>query len=405
MKKAILFIVLALFSINVSCGSSGGSGSSSSGSSAVTIRLGQSDPSAGSIAGAVNSLAIPSGITTIRVTVSADDMVTIIKDVSVAGLDSVTITLDIPNGPGRRILVEALDVSGNVLYSGESVVDLTGEPRQVTITMSPLCSLYVDPAGPAESDCDDINFPCRTITAALAQADTNMTICVAAGTYNIDSFEDFPLNLLAGTTLRCTGTGHSTIIDSTVINGISPDTIIGAEGVTIEGCTVRTGDSSIAISDNEAIITVDDCSIQGVGLEGGAFDSTGINLTADSTVSNSTITDFLQGEVGGEGIIVSSGNPTITGTSITGNDYGVRVFGGAPVVSGNNTLSCNNRIDLENVTNSDIDARNNIWDHTPPTESSYPDSCPAGVDVCNSDVITGTVDFSGSTQAAAPCLE
>jgi hypothetical protein len=418
-EKTILFIVLALFMINASCGSRGGSDSSSSGSTAVTIRLGQTGPSANSIAGALNSSAVPTGITSIRVTVSASDMVTIIKEVSVAGQSSVTITLDIPNGPNRRILVEALSASGSVLYSGESVVNLGGEPLQLTIVMSPACSLYVGPAGADGSGCTDVNNPCRTITYALAQTDADLTICVAAGTYNIAGGEDFPLALKAGISLRCMGENHTTIIDNTG-EVSSPDTIIGAAGASIEGCTVRTGDNSVAISDNGTAITVNDCSILGVGIEVGAFDSTGIDLTADSTVSNSTITNFLQGEGGGEGILVSGGNPTITGTSITGNDFGVQVVGGnptiagnsitgndvgvqvvggAPVVSGNNTLSCNTFTDLENNTSNEtmIDATNNMWDNDPPFEG-----CATGADICDSGDGAG-INFVGYSLAPSPC--
>lgn len=418
MNKAILFIVLALFTINAGCGSSGGSGSSSSGSTAVTLHLGQTGASSGSISGAVSSSAVPAGVTTIRVTVTAIDMVTIIKEVSVAGQGSVTITLDIPNGPDRHILVEALSASGVVLYTGESLVDLTGEPLQVTVAMTPECTLYVDPAGPAESDCADINYPCRTITAALAQADTNMTICVAAGTYSIDSFEDFPLNLPAGTTLRCTGTGHSTIIDGRLTDGF--DTIYGAADASISGCTVYGDWDAVAIDDQGAAITVDDCVINGV--EGTRV---GVYLSADSTVQNSTITNVTGVEGGGNGIYVAGGNPVISGNTLDNNYYGIYIASGSPAISGNtitsnsrdgirisagdpvinnNTLSCNSAVDLNNLrTEGTIDATNNSWDNVPPTVVLYPSACDgAGEDICASS--GGLVDYTGAAQAPA-CVQ
>ena len=399
MKKAILFIVLALFIINVSCGSSGSSDSSSSGTTAVTIRLGQAGTSSTTMAGAVDSSAvIPSGVTTIRLTVSAGDMVTIIKEVSVAGESSVTVILDIPNGPDRHILVEALDSSGNVLYSGETVVDLEGEPLQLTIVMSPLCSLFVDPAGSDNSDCTDVNDPCGTITYALQQTRGNVTVCVAAGSYDISS-ETFPITLKTGVGLRCQGDGHSAIIDSRVIEGSSPDTIIGAEGASIEGCRVITGDNSVAIRDNGAAITVNDCLIEG-NVNG--FDNTGILLTADSTVSNSTITNFLEGEGGGEGILVNSGNPTIAGNSITGNDFGVKIFGGNPVIN-NNTLSCNSSVDLYNFIEGvfpKINAQNNRWDTVELFINT--DCSEIGEDICAPN--GGDVDFAGALQAPDACI-
>ncbi len=410
MKKAILFIVLALFMINVSCGSSGGSGSSSSGSTAVTIRLGQSGPSANSIASAVNSSAVPTGITTIRVTVSADEMVTIIKEVSVAGQSSVTITLDVPNGPNRRVLVEALNASGNVIYSGESVVNLEGEPLQLTIAMSPACTLYVASAGADESGCTDVNNPCRTITFALAQTNGNVNICVAAGTYDSESGETFPITLKAGTGILWQGTSRTSVIVSPLGEGGYFTTILGAAGASISGCSITGG-----IDDDGETVTVNDCELNGGG------GSAAILLSGDSVIKNSRITNYSgEGDdairiTGGnstlsgntidnnwDGISIIGGSPAITGNIVTSNWSGVDISGGTPVISGNNTLSCNTSADLENLTSNVIDATNNKWDHATPTVSSYPDACASGVDVCNSNIIPGSVNVTGSTQAS-PC--
>ncbi|RJR17424.1 MAG: DUF1565 domain-containing protein [Nitrospiraceae bacterium] len=442
MKKAILLVVFMICVMNISCGSSGSSDSSSSGSTAVTIRLGSSGQSSAGVSGAVSSSAIPSGVTKIRVTVSAADMTTIIKEVSVAGQGSVTITIDIPNGPNRLILVEALDTSGNVLYSGQSVVNLGGEALQLTIVMvsSSTCDLYVDTEGTDESDCTDSSNPCLKITYAIAQAGNNMTICVGSGLYDINEGQDFPLNLLPGMTLRCTGDDRTTIISSRMFEGNSPDTIIGAAGATVEGCTIRTGDGSTAISDNDAVITVDNCAIEGSGA-----DNTGISLTADSTVRNSTVSNFQQGEGGGYGIYVSGGSPVISGNILRNNYYGIYIESGAPSISGNtigglftdnsfgiyvasgtaavtgntityngegvrigsgdpvinsNTLSCNTGVDLYNFrSEGTIDARNNLWDAVPPV--SVAECSGVGEDICTSG---GAVDSTGATQAPA-CVE
>jgi len=442
MKKAILFVVFAICMMNISCGSSGSSGSSSSGSTAVTIRLGASGQSSAGVSEAVSSSALPSGVAAVRITVSADDMVTIIKEVSVAGQSSVTITLDIPNGPNRRILVEALNAAGSVLYSGETIVNLNGEPVQVTISMSPSCGLFVDETGVDESDCTDSSNPCRSIYYALTQTNGNITVCVAAGLYDIDGGEDFPLTLLPGMTLKCNGANHTTIIDSTVGEGSSPDTIIGAAGATIEGCRVKTGDNSVAISDNDAIMTVNDCVIEGTT---GYNSFTGISLSTDSTVSNSTIRNFPGNDGGGEGILVAGGSPVISGNILQDNYYGIYVEAGAPVISGNtigglftdnafgiyivtgtapvtgntitynsegvrisggdpvinnNTLSCNSGVDLYNQrSEGTIDARNNRWDAVPPVPIS--ECSGVGEDICTSG---GAVDSTGAMQAPA-CIE
>lgn len=371
-------------------------------------------------------------------------MVTIIKEVSVVGQSSVTITLDIPNGPDRHILVEALNASGLVLYSGETIVDLGGEPLQLTIAMSSLitCDLYVDTAGADESDCTDINNPCRTITFAVTQTNGNLTICVAAGIYDIEGGEDFPLNLVAGTNLRCNGTSHTTIINSAVIDGTSPDTIYGAAGASIIGCRIMSGDYSVAIDDNGEVITVNDCLIESTG-----YGYTGISLSADSTVSNSTISNFQGGEGGGDGIYVSGSNPVISGNTFENNYYGIYIASGSPEISGNiignslfnsnaygiqisdgtasvtgntitynsegiriyggdsvinnNTLSCNSGVDLNSFSEiGTINARNNSWDNVPPSAILYPSYCNGvGEDICAP--YGGSVDYEGASEAPA----
>ncbi|MEW6600975.1 MAG: right-handed parallel beta-helix repeat-containing protein [Nitrospirota bacterium] len=450
MKKTVLIIVLAIFMMTVSCGSSGNSNSSSSDSTAVTIRLGQSGPSSAGVSGAVSTSALPTGVTMVRVTVSAEDMVTVIKEVSVAGLSSVTITLDIPNGPNRLILVEALDASGNVMYSGETVVNLNGEPVQLTISMLPACNLFVEVNGVDESDCTDSGNPCGSVTYALTQTSGNMNICVAAGTYT-----DQVITLKAGVGIVCRGAGHSSII-VTPFGEVAYTSMLGAPDSFIRGCYITGG-----IDDDGENITINDCELNGGGS------SAGIVLSGNSEIKNSHIADYSgEGDNavtinGGnstlsnntidnnwDGIVISGGNPnitgniissnwsgmsisagapvisgntisgndwtgiyisgtavpTISGNSVTGNAIGVYVWGGVPVVSGNNVLSCNTSVDLENLTSSVIDARNNKWDHASPSVSNYPDGCATGVDVCNTDIVPGSVNVSGSTQTSSPCL-
>ena len=80
--------------------------------------------------------AIPSIVTDVRVTVSAADLTTRTTTTHVEGLPDVTITLDVPNGSARTFLVEGLDAAGTIVYSGQTIADLTGQPVTLTITLT-----------------------------------------------------------------------------------------------------------------------------------------------------------------------------------------------------------------------------------------------------------------------------
>ena len=412
MRKILMIPALAIFLVTAGCG--GGPSGGTSGTTAVTITLGKTRPAVAT--GAVSTTsAIPPAVARIRITVSADDMATAEKIVQIAGESSITVTLDILNGPDRHIVLEAVTAAGTVLYRGGTWVDLDGKPLTITINLSATttCRLYVDVnAGADDTDCSNPDTPCRTITYALTQTEGNEEICIDAGTYDSSAGETFPLTLKQGTSLKCRGDDYSTVISGGLTN-----TIVGAAGASVEGCMLSVGTATAAIYDNGAAITVNDCLIESAGYGTG-----GISLSADSTVSNSTIRNFQQGEVGGRGITVSSGSPSITGNTITGNTYGIYVLNsgtpsvtgntvtgnqygiyvlnnGAPVIN-NNTLSCNISVDLLNTTAGNINARSNRWDNSKPSVISGTCSF-SGEDICNSNL--GSVDSAGSTRAASPC--
>jgi parallel beta-helix repeat protein len=450
MRKVILLILLGLSMISISCGS--GSNDSSSDTTTVIINLGDKNSSSSMRTGDVSSSSIPSSVTSIRVTVSADDMVTIQKTVSVAGKSSVSITLEIPNGPNRHILVEALNASGSVLYSGETVVSVGGQSLELTINLEYAypCELFVDLAGTDNSDCTDPDNPCKTITYALQQTTGNVSICIGEGTFSISTGETFPLVLKEGIKLKCQGVNHSSVIDG----GVS-DVIQGAPNASIEGCTIS---GTPAIDDNGDPITVNNCIIDGPG-------GAGVLLSADSTVMNSIIRNYngeghyairisggnstLSGNtISGnfDGVRITGGNPalsnntinnnnntgiyisgsanpvitnntinnngsfgvyissvgsptpTFSGNTLTGNNYGIRIDGGTPIISGN-ILSCNTSSDLYyNLQIPTLDVSNNMWDHDPPITDT---GCQGqGEDICDR---YGSVTFSTSSLAPSPC--
>ncbi|MEK6743391.1 MAG: Ig-like domain-containing protein [Nitrospirota bacterium] len=80
---------------------------------------------------------IPSIVSNVRLTVTATDMTSIERTEAAAGLDSVSITVDVPIGAQRNFLVQGLSAASSVVFSGQVVVDLTGAPLDIPIVMTP----------------------------------------------------------------------------------------------------------------------------------------------------------------------------------------------------------------------------------------------------------------------------
>jgi len=133
----------------------GGSYGAAGGTTAVTVTVGASasGPARGAAAGAAArplSGAIPDTVTLIRFTVSGEGMDNAVSEFPIADhAVPLTVTLQIPSGPRRTILVEAFTETAGApgglvpRYRGRAVIDATGIPLSVTIAME------IDPRNPA----------------------------------------------------------------------------------------------------------------------------------------------------------------------------------------------------------------------------------------------------------------
>lgn len=140
MKKILILMItlLALLTVNMNCGG-GGSSTDASATTMVTINLGEvRDVSSLSVSGTgiVSTSSIPPHVVSIRITISAPDMPTIQEIIPTAGLTSLSVTIEVPNGLNRLIKVEALNAAGNVLYSAQTYFNANGEPFTLDIWMA-----------------------------------------------------------------------------------------------------------------------------------------------------------------------------------------------------------------------------------------------------------------------------
>jgi hypothetical protein len=158
MKKILMIALLGLLAVNMNCG--GGGSSSTSAKTSLTINLGEVRDVAsyadtrGSV---VSTSSIPSPVASIRIIISGPDMATIEEIIPTAGLTAISVTIEVPNGPNRHIVVEALNATGGVLYRGETYVNLDGTPVSVPIIM-----VSADPLPPTFAGLSNIDSITQT---------------------------------------------------------------------------------------------------------------------------------------------------------------------------------------------------------------------------------------------------
>lgn len=144
-----IFAVLMALGL-ISCGQTGSSGGSSSSdgdspvkSSSVTLRIsGLTVTTAG--AGSVSAAVAPAYIRSVRVTVSAPDMDTVVAEALLSDPLGVEISLDIPTGSGRLFKVEALDAAGLPIFAGQTYADIGTTAVTLDVTLVDLIEQMIN---------------------------------------------------------------------------------------------------------------------------------------------------------------------------------------------------------------------------------------------------------------------
>ncbi|MBI5675720.1 MAG: fibronectin type III domain-containing protein [Nitrospirae bacterium] len=136
MKKLLTILFSVLLTANfLGCGGGGGGSTSTgtTGKTKVTINLGETKTVSNGLLNRTSS--IPAAIASIKFTISAPDMATMVRVLTVSGSTSISETFEVPTGSNRLFLVEALDSDGNILFQGSTYADLTGASADLTIAM------------------------------------------------------------------------------------------------------------------------------------------------------------------------------------------------------------------------------------------------------------------------------
>lgn len=295
---------------------------------------------------------------------------------------SCTIT-GLTNGTPYYFWVIASNSAGNSNFSPD------------TSPATPVATFYtVNAATGDDTIGNGTTIPYKTITKALSQTVSGASVTVGPGTYDAAHGESFPIIVPAGVRLigdetnKGNGTAPTTINGGGNVSGIL--TFISAAVVPLDN-TVVAGFIITGTAPNPAVqapmavivkndsVTIRNNRLVNSGKNGIYFYGGGNNSVVAGNVIQSN-------GVGNNGNGISFINGTGPGVRVENNIISLNVYGveyDAPATSGDlgggamgsaggNIISGNSNIDL--WTNVDagvtISARNNFWDHVPPTITS-----------------------------------
>jgi len=296
---------------------------------------------------------VPSNIVSINVSATANDMPTISGTINVAGLTSVDIIVEVPNGLNRRFVVTGFDNSSNIAFWGDVFADLSGAPVTLPVPMINLGSvtniLYVSTGGNDTTGDGTEQNPYRTISQALSvSTNTPEAIFVGPGTFDENGGETFPLQLNPGTALVCRGPNRSTVLDDSTTPSPVPlgeAMISGDQAAYIDGCAIKMSlDWTAAVDDGGLTLRVNNALVDGLGTP---ICSPGILLSAaDSVVMNSTLTGFPGCDGLGYGITINAGSPLISNNILSQNYSGIYINDGSPMIT-RNVIKNNSQYGIE----------------------------------------------------------
>jgi len=268
-----------LFAALAGCG---GSAVTGDGTTSVSVTIGGPAASAAPATAASRatprplSATIPSTVTAIRFTIRGVGIADIVQTVPVTGT-TMTVTLQVPDGPGRTILVEALDSNGISHFRGVTVLDASGVPLSITIGMA------VDPSNPALQSWTVVANTIATsgVLNHLTQGDgivlaggtsgellssTDGVSWISRSSRNL-SGDIAALAFGNNTFLAMTSTGNFTALPVTWTNrffGATSDNVadwtargtVGTVGLPLEGIAFG-GGTFVAVGDNSALYSLD----------------------------------------------------------------------------------------------------------------------------------------------------
>lgn len=301
-----------------------------------------------------------------------------------------------------RLAVAALLPLATAACGGGGGGGPTGDPQQ-------LADLYVDAQAGSDANDGSAPSPFKTITHAMSQATAGMKVQVLPGFYDLGNGESFPIVVPEGVQLLGDLANKG--------KGSTPTMIVGG-GLIPGGIEL---DSTAALRPKAGAIvagfliqnTLSDPTMKHSGV---VVAEPNIQLLASTVQFNHTTgVRYLVGAMGGhlvgnvieentQGVFFKAGGllVRVQGNAIKTNTAGVIVWqddidlgGGLAASTGGNLIAFNTQTDLLIMGQVHVEARDNHWNHVPPTLHTAPNNPPAGVDIWNLNG-GGTYDVTGA---------
>jgi hypothetical protein len=325
--------------------------------------------------------------------------------------------------------------SGNDIFDSSGFAIINATPAGLTSNPCGGVTLYVDVSTGVDTNPGTQASPFKTITHAMGVATSGTTVQVAPGIYDVSSLstpEVFPITVPTGVLLigneGTKGSGTS-IVGGGQIPAFPAGTsaaVYPGTGSTIAGFTITNdnpafpGRYGLFLSNNT--VTLRNNTVTGATHVVGVYVSDN-GATPPTPSTNHVITGnriVNNAPTSGEGLAFVSGGAgsKVENNVITGNGFGVEyeiagvdLGGGSAGSVGGNTISCNGFVDLYVGAPVAVSARNNFWDHAPPTPQTTPRpfACTlagTGEDICDASVGgTATIDAGNAAQTTTttPC--
>jgi len=393
-----------------SAGTSGFSSSTSSGTPAVPVTIPPA-PASPTVTSGDSTLAVTwtpvTGATNYRVfysTTSNNTTATEFTGDSNTADTACTIT-GLTNGTPYYVWVKAVNSAGDSSFS----------PASLPVTPAAAIVFTVNAATGDDTNGNGTTVPYKTITKALSLASPGDNVTVAPGTYDSTLGETFPIIVPAGVHLigdegnKGNGTTPTTINGGGNVSGLISfisAAVVPLDNAVVAGFVITGTAPSPAVTAPMGVIvkndnvTIRNNRVVNSGKSGIYFFGGGMNcIVAGNVIQSNGVTN------NGEGIAFVNGTGpgvrvehNVIRLNVIGVEYdqlatSADLGGGATGSAGGNTISGNSDIDL--WTNVDvgvtISARNNFWDHIPPTTTNSRSA--TGFDILNE--FGATIDLTG----------
>ncbi len=322
--------------------------------------------------------------------------------------------------------------SGNDIFDSSGFATINATPAALASNPCASVTLYVDVSTGMDTNPGTQASPFKTITHAMTVAKSGATVQVAPGIYDASSLstpEVFPITVPTGVLLI--GNEANKGVGTSIVGGGQVPTFAAGTsaavhpgtGSTIAGFTITNDNPALSgrygLFLSNSTVTLRNNTVTGathvVGVYVSDDGATPSTPSTNHVITGNRIVNNAPSSGEGLAFVTGGAGSKVENNVITGNGFGIEyeiagvdLGGGSAGSMGGNTVSCNGFVDLYVGAPVAVSARNNFWDHVPPTPQTTPRpfTCTltgTGEDICDASVGgTATIDAGNAAQTVNP---